>query len=77
MKLIEKLHQSRRDFQGKYQCEFCNHIETDKNCNSYDDTYFHQHVIPAMKCKKCGASTFSENRTVENAKTKYSDHFQI
>ena len=38
MKLIEIIAQSRRDFQGKYECEFCGHIDTDKNLDSYDDS---------------------------------------
>ena len=53
MKLIKILNQHRRDFQGQYECEFCKHIETDSSMNSYDDRYFHDSVIPNMKCPKC------------------------
>ena len=49
MKLIEVIDQSRRDFQGKYECEFCGHIETDSGMDSYDDRYFHVNVIPNKK----------------------------
>lgn len=71
MKLIKVLSQSRRDFKGRYQCEFCNHIETDKGMDSYDDDYYHQNVIPNTKCKKCNKSTLSEKGTVAEYKTKY------
>ena len=54
MKLIKILAQNRRDFQGQYKCEFCGHEETDNNMNSYDDRYFHDNVIPNMKCSKRG-----------------------
>ena len=77
MKLIEILAQSRRDFQGQYKCEFCNHIETDSSMSSYDDRYYHDNVIPNMKCKKCGKSTISENGVIEQTATKYPEGFQI
>jgi C4-type Zn-finger protein len=57
MKLVEKLNQHRRDFQGEYECQGCGHIETDQGCYSYDDDYFHDQVIPKMQCKNCGLST--------------------
>ena len=77
MILIEILNQHRRDFQGKYKCEFCNYEETDKGMSSYDDRYYHDNVIPNMKCKKCNKSTNSEGGTIINTKTKYSEGFQV
>lgn len=77
MKLIEILSQHRRDFQGKYKCEFCGHIEIDKGMDSYDDNYYHQNVIPNMKCDKCKKSTKSEKGEVAQFKTKYPEGFQI
>ena len=44
--------QLRRDFWADYKCEHCGHLE--KNKSGYDDAYFHQNVIPKMKCKECG-----------------------
>ena len=77
MKLIEIIAQSRRDFQGKYECEFCKHIETDNGMDSYDDRYYHDNVIPNKKCKKCGKSTLSEGGTIQNTQTKYPEGFQV
>lgn len=77
MKLIEILYQNRRDFQGVYQCEFCGYIEKDKGVDSYDDRYFHDKVIPNMKCPKCGKSTISEGGEIEHTYTKYPEGFEI
>jgi ssDNA-binding Zn-finger/Zn-ribbon topoisomerase 1 len=71
MKLIKIIDQSRRDFQGEYQCEFCNHIEKDKSMDSYDDRNYHDNVIPSMECPKCGKSTISENGIIERTETKF------
>ena len=43
--------QHRRDFWAIYECEHCGAGEKG---SGYDDTNFHQNVIPKMKCKKCG-----------------------
>ena len=51
MRIKEIISQSRRDFQAVYQCEHCNHEEKG---GGYDDANFHNNVIPAMKCGKCG-----------------------
>lgn len=77
MKLIEVLSQSRRDFKGKYKCEFCGHEELDSGMDSYDDRYYHYNVIPNMKCKHCDKSTISENGVIEQTPTKYLEGFQI
>jgi C4-type Zn-finger protein len=77
MKLIEKISQSRRDFQGKYECQGCGHIEEEKGKYSYDDNYFHDNVIPKMKCAKCGKSTLDLGVENERLSTKYPDGFQI
>jgi len=71
MKLIEKIKQSRRDFQGKYECQSCGNIETDNGYDSYDDDFYHDNVIPAMKCKKCGESTNSLKLPNNRVATKY------
>jgi predicted RNA-binding Zn-ribbon protein involved in translation (DUF1610 family) len=71
MKLIEKLNQSRRDFQGCYKCQSCGHIETDKGLDSYDDDNFHDNVIPKMKCENCGKSTIDIGVPNERMTTKY------
>jgi len=77
MKLIETIAQFRRDFQGKYECEFCGHIDTDKSLDSYDDRYYHDEVIPNIECSKCGESTLSAGGSVTHTDTRYSNGFQI
>lgn len=72
MQLIEKVAQSRRDFKGKYKCENCGNIETDKSImDSYDDDYFHDNVIPNKQCKECGESTVSLGLPNHRVATKY------
>ena len=51
MRIKKIVNQMRRDFQAIYECEHCGHTERG---SGYDDSYFHQKVIPDMKCKKCG-----------------------
>lgn len=55
MYLIRSYSFSRRDFTGDLKCEFCSNREHRVKC--YDDSYFHQHVIPGIKCKACDKST--------------------
>ena len=75
MKLLEITSQTRRDFWGTYECEFCNH--TEKGVSGYDDSYFHNNVTPTMKCKKCGESTISKGGDVHQVQTKYPEGYQI
>ena len=75
MKLIEVTSQSRRDFWGTYECEFCNHVE--KNVSGYDDYNFHANVTPKMPCKSCGESTSSKGGDVQQVQTKYPEGYQI
>lgn len=51
MKIDKITRQYRRDFRAIMKCEHCGHIE--KDVSGYDDAYFHNNVIPDMKCKKC------------------------
>ena len=51
MYIKEILSQSRRDFRAIFVCEHCNHEEEK---SGYDDSYYHNTVIPKLlKCKKC------------------------
>ena len=59
--------QHRRDFQAIYECEHCNHTQ---QSYGYDDTNFHQNVIPKMKCKNCGKVADENYRPLT---TKYDD----
>ncbi|WP_297418989.1 hypothetical protein [Clostridium sp.] len=51
MRIKEILNMNRRDFTAIYKCEFCGHEE---KSYGYDDSNFHNNVIPNMKCKECG-----------------------
>jgi len=75
MKLLEITSQSRRDFRGTYECEFCEHVE--KSVSGYDDHNFHANVTPNMKCKSCGESTLSKGGDVQQIRTRYPDGYQI
>lgn len=57
MRIKEILSQNRRDFQAIYECEHCSHK---RNGYGYDDSHFHNNVIPDMECEKCGKKA-SEN----------------
>lgn len=51
MKIKEIISQHRRDFRAIYVCEHCGY---EKEGSGYDDAFFHNTVIPGMKCKECG-----------------------
>lgn len=53
MKIQTKLIQHRRDFTAIYECEACGATKRD---HGYDDAYFHESVIPNMRCDSCGAT---------------------
>ena len=67
MRIKQILSQHRRDFRAVFECESCDY-EFERS--GYDDTHFHNKVIPAMKCPKCGNTSPCEYRPLT---TKYSD----
>lgn len=69
MKIKKIINQHRRDFTAIMVCEHCN-IETENDCG-YDDTNYHQNVIPAMVCEYCNRT--SDGNYVPQA-TKYAMH---
>ncbi len=69
IKTIES--QYRRDFHAIYECEHCKHT---KKGSGYDDTYFHQTVIPKMKCEKCGETAGDDYTPLS---TKYPEGMQL
>jgi hypothetical protein len=71
MKIKEITSQSRRDFNAIYICEHCGNEE---NGIGYDDSNFHQNVIPNKKCKKCGKIADKDYRPLA---TKYPDYMQV
>lgn len=68
MKIKQITSQLRRDFMAIYECEHCGHITKEK-CG-YDDTNFHQNIIPKMVCTKCGKKAGENYKPLT---TKYPD----
>lgn len=75
MKIKKITSQTRRDFAALMECEFCGHQRM--NNSGYDDRYYHDNVIPNMKCEKCGESTISKGGEIEKTLTRYPEGFQI
>lgn len=71
MRIKEIISQHRRDFTAIYECEHCGYTEKK---SGYDDANFHQNVIPAMKCKKCGKVAGENYRPLA---TKYPEGMQV
>lgn len=71
MKIKKMLSQHRRDFSAIYVCEHCDFEEVS---NGYDDTYFHESVIPNMSCKKCNKKA-SDDYIPQSCK--YPDSFVV
>lgn len=72
MKIKSITSQHRRDFTAVMECEHCGGEEI--NRNGYDDSFYHQKVIPAMECKACGESAAEDYRPLS---TKYADGVQV
>jgi len=71
MKIKRIVSQSRRDFRAIYECEHCGF---EGESYGYDDSNFHQNVIPKMKCDKCEKAAGDDYRALT---TKYPDHVVI
>ena len=71
MRIKEIVAQHRRDFTAIYECEHCGHCVI---ASGYDDANFHQNVVPAMKCQKCGKIA---SETYRPLTTKYPEGFQV
>ena len=71
MRIKEITSQNRRDFTALYECEHCG---ATKQGRGYDDTNFHQNVIPAMACQSCGEKAPEAYRPLA---TKYPDGVQV
>lgn len=69
MQLVRIIDQHRRDFTGEYKCENCGDIWINKY--GYDDRNYHDNVMPARKCEKCGKSTNDLGIPLEQVQTRY------
>jgi len=72
MKIKTKTYQNRRDFNAIMICEHCGN-EEELN-GGYDDAYYHNNVIPAMKCEKCGKTAEESYKPMA---TVYPEGFQV
>lgn len=63
--------QHRRDFQAIYECEHCGYNESG---SGYDDSHFHNNVIPDKTCKHCGKKGGKDYRPLQ---TKHPDGMQL
>lgn len=61
MKIKSIESQNRRDFCAIYECEHCG--DTHRG-TGYDDSFFHNSVIPNMECKKCGKKAADNYRAL-------------
>ncbi len=52
MRIKEILSEHGRDFTATVECEHCGH--TAKLTSGYHDAHYHEHVMPAMRCRNCG-----------------------
>lgn len=63
--------QYRRDFTAVYECEHCGFTE---ESSGYDDSYFHQNVVPDMVCPNCDKKA---NGNYVPRVPKYPDNYTI
>jgi len=68
MKIKQITSQNRRDFRAIYVCDHCGKEE---NGSGYDDSYFHNKVIPKKICTHCGKTADENYRPLT---TKYADY---
>ena len=70
MKIIEITSQHRRDFYAIAECENC---KAKDSISGYDDRYYHDNVMPNMKCPECGKTRIDLGLTQEPTQTKYQE----
>lgn len=75
MKINKILNQYRRDFTAEIECESCGNKETLRT--GYDDRFYHDKVMPAIICKKCGKSRNNLGITGDFYETKYPEGMVI
>jgi len=58
MRIKKIISQHRNDFSADMECEHCGHVG--RNDAGYHDAYYHENVIPAMRCIECGKNRAGE-----------------
>lgn len=65
MRIKKIVSRNRRDFVAIYKCEHCGH---EYEGSGYDDSYYHQEVIPKKECPSCGRTASDTYKAIA---TKY------
>lgn len=65
MKIREILTLHCNDFTATMECEHCGH--TAKLTSGYNDDFYHDCVIPAMRCTDCGKNRAGVSPCADNA----------
>lgn len=63
MKIKEITYQNRRDFKAIFECEYCGYTGEKWG---YDDSNFHNNVIPNMECPTCGKKSIMPTSQATN-----------
>ncbi len=71
MRLKKIISQHRRDFNALYECEHCG--DTHEG-SGYDDSYFHNNIVPNLECVKCGKKSDSTYRPLA---ARYADNMIV
>lgn len=74
MRIKKFLHQNRRDFKAEFECEGCGEVVTKWG---YDDSNYHQNVVPTMKCPKCGKNAIDLGTDYRPLMTRYPDGMTV
>lgn len=51
---------NRNDFWYTGECEHCGHER--KNMSGYNDAYYHEQVVPSLRCASCGLNRAGEKK---------------
>jgi len=62
MYIKEILSRNRRDLTVVFMCEHCGYEITG---HAYDDSYYHEHVVPQKECPRCGRVAASDYKPLE------------
>lgn len=66
MKIFKINSQSTTAFLADLICEYCGNVKI--NVLGYDDDFFHEKIMPIMKCEKCGSKTRNKGKQLKFAR---------
>ena len=62
MKITKVTNRINNDFWATVSCEHCGAVVT--NWSGYEDTNYHQNVMPKFHCKECGQNRAGETKAL-------------